>query len=104
MPALHPTRAARAGSRRRWTTGAVIAATLLAEVPRAADPADHAADPVAACDRPDDDAPHRSHPAPVAPTDPPIERGAACDGPDIHGAVRPAGASHRPFLRHVIGP
>jgi hypothetical protein len=93
MLALHSTRAARAGSPRRWATGAVIAVTLLAEVPRAPDRTPDrvtagAADPRAACDRPAAAAPHRSPPAPRAP------RAGSLDG---------AGASPRPALRHVIG-
>lgn len=92
------TSAARAGSPRRWAVGAVIAATLLAEVPRAPDPTsarapdhapDGAADPCAACDRPVAGAPYRTSPALVVPV-PPMMGGAA-------------GTSHRPTLRHVIG-
>jgi hypothetical protein len=87
MLALRSTATARAGSPRRWATGAVIAATLLADAPRAPDrTADRATDPRAACDRSGDGAPHRSPPAPIAPT-----------------AGASAWGSHRPTLRHVIG-
>jgi hypothetical protein len=93
MPALFSARAARAGSPRRWATGAAIAATLLAEIPRAPDRTPDrvtagAADPHAACERPAAGGPHRSPPAPRAPL-------AAWPGG--------AGASPRPALRHVIG-
>lgn len=133
MPALHLIATARVRSRRRWITGAVIAATLLAEVPRVADP-DHAPDPVAACDRAAA-APRRRDPAPVVPIDPTAGQGAAWDGPGTRGASDhcaglsyvpcaaatssvalpagvllcgaaasgTAGASRRTALRHVIG-
>jgi hypothetical protein len=93
MLALRSPRATRAGSPRRWATGAVLAATLLAEVPRALDPTaarapDAATAPGAACDRPTGGAPHRSPAAPRAPI-----------------AISPGevGASPRPALHHLIG-
>ncbi|HEX8108533.1 MAG TPA: hypothetical protein VF516_12455 [Kofleriaceae bacterium] len=91
---LRSTSAVRAGSPRRWAAGAVIAATLLAEVPHAPDRTpdhapDGAADPCAACDRSAAGAPPRSPPAPVVPLP------AAASGS--------VGTSHRPTLRHVIG-
>jgi hypothetical protein len=95
MPTLHvrgPARPARAGSHRRWVTGAVIVATLLAEVPRAPDrTADRAAAGVAgvppASDRPATAA-HRHFPAP------PAQRAASPDE---------AGTAPRPALHHLIG-
>lgn len=94
----HP--AARAGSLRRWATGAVIAVTLLVEVPRAPDLTDRTSDPVtdvavdprapcAACERLTGDAPPCSPPAPIAPIAP--------------AAGGSAGTSHRFPLHHVIG-
>lgn len=93
MLALRSPSTARAGSPRRWATGAVIAVILLADAPRAPDHApdrtpDSAADPCAVCDRPAAGALHRDPPpaAPNAPT-----------------AAGSAGALHRTPLRHVIG-
>jgi hypothetical protein len=93
MLALHATWAARAGSPRRWATGAVIAATLLAEVPRAPDPThdrvtDGATDPCDARDRPAAGAP---------PCSPPAQRAPRPASPDS------LGSSPRPALRHLIG-
>jgi hypothetical protein len=93
MLALRSPATARAGSLRRWATGAVIVAILLADVPRAPDrtadrTTDGVADPPAACDRPAAGALHRD-PPPVAPNAPP--------------AGGAAGASHRTTPRHVIG-
>ncbi|HEX3764026.1 MAG TPA: hypothetical protein VHW23_35265 [Kofleriaceae bacterium] len=102
MPTLHLSAPARAGSHRRWATGAVIVATLLAEVPSAPD---------RTADRPVDDAP-----APVCGG---FARATAACRPRVPGtcsaatgAARPAGAalgggtlgpSHRLALRHLIG-
>jgi hypothetical protein len=91
MLALRSSPTARAGSPRRWATGAVIAAILLADAPRAPDRtpacATGAAPPRAVCDRPAAGALPRD-PPPVAPHAPPT------------GSV---GASHRGTPRHVIG-
>lgn len=75
MATLHVRGPARAGSHRRWATGAVIVATLLAEVPRAPD---HTAD------RPAGDAAA------------PARRGLARPA----GTLAPV---HRLALRHLIG-
>jgi hypothetical protein len=92
MLVLRTPPAARAGSPLRWATGAVIAAILLAEVPRAPD--------------------HTSARTPDRATDPAAEPRAACgsaDGPPAPaGPIAPAasgsaGTSHRSPLRHVIG-
>jgi hypothetical protein len=93
MLALRSPATARAGSPRRWATGAVIAAILLADVPRAPDrTADRATDGAtgrgAVHHRPPARALHRG-PPPVAP-----------DAPAAGGS---AGPSHRTTLRHVIG-
>jgi hypothetical protein len=93
MLALRSTRTARAGSPRRWAAGAVLAATLLAEVPRAPDrTADRvaagAADLQAAGDRTAAGAPHRC---------PPSRRARLAASPGD------AGAAPRPALRHLIG-
>jgi hypothetical protein len=92
MLALRSTRAARAGSPRRWATGAVLAAILLVEVPRAPDrTADRvaagAADLQAASDRP----------AAAAPLRPPAPRSPLAASP------AEAGVAPRPALRHLIG-
>jgi len=89
MIALRSPATARARSPRRWATGAVIAAILLVDVPRAPDRmADRAGGPRDVCDRPATGVLHRGTP-PVAPHAP--------------AAGGSAGPSHRTTLRHLIG-
>jgi hypothetical protein len=83
MLALRSTRAARAGSPRRWATGVVLAAILLVEVPRAPD---RTADRVAAG---------------ATDLQPASDRPAA--GAPLAASPAEVGVAPRPALRHLIG-
>jgi len=121
MLVLRSSRAARAASPRRWATGAVLAATLLAEVPPAPDrtadrAAAGAADLQAAGDRPaagagdlqatSDRAAAGAADLPAAGDRPAIGAPHRCPpAPRAPLAASPdeAGAAPRPALRHLIG-
>jgi len=107
MAAVAHTRLARPRSLRRWTTCAVVSATLIADLPRAGDPGSrdsHIAGDTSAGGGGDapGDAPATTE-RPVAPANPHRPDGRACGaGPSSSSAPGSTRSPHREYA-HIIG-